>query len=199
MPDLSGINVVTTKSRAFLNERQVVDYQTQREACLDWLLTFGKNPDLVEGYALGTVKPRAARMDQFYRFVWDHEGRYTANLTHDHADAWMKELVSADLSTAHKDCCQKAVKMLFKWRHHEHGLEEWTPEITFYSRSLRRSRRTSPLRRVPTRAPRERTPRYHRCQVLDNLPTPPHRYPTRASGPFVVKLLYLLPDKLANK
>ena len=134
MVDLSGINVVTAKSRAFLNERQTIDYQTQREACLNWLLTYGKNPERFEGYALGTVKPRSARMDQFYRFVWDFEGRYTGNPTHDHADAWMRDLASTDSSTVHKDCCQKAVKMLLKWRHHEHGLEEWTPEITFYSR-----------------------------------------------------------------
>lgn len=132
MSNLSRLNLVTNKSKELLNERQIVDYQTQRESCLDWLLTFGKHPKRAEGYAFGTVKARAARMDQFYRFVWESEGGYTAEVTHDHADAWMKELARADSSNSHKDCCRKAVAMLFKWRHHEHGLDEWTSEISFY-------------------------------------------------------------------
>jgi hypothetical protein len=44
------------------------------------LLAFGKNPDKAEGYAKGTIKPRAYRLDQFYRFIWEREGGYTVNL-----------------------------------------------------------------------------------------------------------------------
>ena len=70
-------------------------------------------------------------MDMFYRWVWDQDGGYTANVTHDHADGWMRALAREDKSGTHKLNCQKAVKMRMKWRHHEHGLGEWTPDITF--------------------------------------------------------------------
>ena len=63
----------------------MIDYRTEREQCLDWLLTFGKNPDRAEGYADTTVENRAYRMDQFNRWVWTEEDGYTTSLTHDHA------------------------------------------------------------------------------------------------------------------
>ncbi len=34
-------------------------------------------PKKGEGYAFETVKPRAHRMDAFYRFVWESNGGYT--------------------------------------------------------------------------------------------------------------------------
>jgi hypothetical protein len=133
MTDLDGITVVTEPSEESLNERQLSDYRSQREDCLKWLLTFGKNPDMVEGYAFETVHARAYRMDMFYRWVWEQEGRYVADVTHEHADAWMQELAYQEKSNAHKDNCQKAVQMLLKWRHHKHGLDEWEPDIRFNS------------------------------------------------------------------
>lgn len=131
MVDLDEFSVVTQPAAQYLNQRQQLDYRNERENCLTWLLTFGKTPKKAEGYARGTIKPRANRMDQFYRFVWEHEGGYTANVTHEHADAWMTHLAQRDVSNTHKCNCQKAVKMLFKWRQHEHGLGEWDPNITF--------------------------------------------------------------------
>lgn len=133
MTNFEGISVITGVSQEYLNERQLVDYRSQREACLKWLLSVGKNPEKAVGYARGTVKPRAARMDQFYRFVWDEEGRYTSEITHDHADKWMRALAEEETSNAHKSCCQKATKMLFKWRQHEYGLDEWDPDISFHT------------------------------------------------------------------
>jgi hypothetical protein len=100
------------------------------------LLAFGKNPRKAEGYARSTLKTRSHRMDQFYRWVWQNQtGGYTTNVTHKHADAWMRDLAMSDLSVAHKSNCRKAAMMLFKWRHHEHGLDEWTPDYTFSSGS----------------------------------------------------------------
>ena len=63
-----GISVVPEPSEKLLNQRQRVDYRTDREQCLEWLLTFGKDPNSAEGYAYSTVKNRASRMDQFYRW-----------------------------------------------------------------------------------------------------------------------------------
>lgn len=131
MIDLEDFSVVTEPAAEYLNHRQQLDYQTEREDCLEWLLTFGKNPDHAEGYAHGTVKPRSQRMDKFYRFVWEYEDGYTINLTHEHADAWMTHLAQRDVSATHKCNCQKSIKMLFKWLTHERGLSDWDPKITF--------------------------------------------------------------------
>lgn len=133
LPDC--VPVVTEPSAEYLNPRQRQDYRAEREECLSWLLAFGKAPDEGEGYALGTVKPRSSRMDQFYRFGWEIEGGYTSNISTEHADAWMRELAQSEASSAHKTNCQKAVKMLFKWRAHERGGEKWDPEISFSDRS----------------------------------------------------------------
>jgi intein/homing endonuclease len=96
MIDLDEFPVVTEVSESYLNQRQLLEYRSEREECLRWLLAFGKNPDGAEGYAKGTIRPRAYRLDQFYRFVREREGGYTVNLTHDHADAWMDHLARRD-------------------------------------------------------------------------------------------------------
>ena len=131
MPALDEIPVVTEPSESYLGHRQLIDYRSEREDCLQWLLGLGKDPEHGKGYAKGTVKARSYRMDKFYRFVWDQIGGYTINVTHGHADAWMKELAQTDASTAHKANCQKAIKMLFKWQEYERGTSRWEPDITF--------------------------------------------------------------------
>lgn len=127
---LEGIAVVPEPSAELLNERQQIDYRQHREQCLEWLLAFGKNPEKAEGYAHATVKGRSHRMDQFYHWVW-HQHGYTTNVTHEHADAWLKHLATQEFSNAHKSNCRKALLMLFNWRRHEHGLDEWSPEFSF--------------------------------------------------------------------
>lgn len=80
MDGLDEVQVITEPAEKYLNQRQLLGYKSQREACLRWLLTVGEDPDRGEGYALGTVKPRASRMDMFYRWVWDEIGGYTSTL-----------------------------------------------------------------------------------------------------------------------
>lgn len=128
---ISEITLVTEPASKLLNERQKVDYREERRRCMRWLLTVGKDPAYADGYALGTVKPRAARMDQFYRWVWDQEGGYTTALTHEHADEYLNELAYEDSSGAHKNNCLKALKMLYKWRQYELGEEPWKPKRRF--------------------------------------------------------------------
>lgn len=125
------VPVVTDVAEQYLNPKQLLDYRSERKECLSWLLTLGKKPEKGQGYALGTVKPRAYRMDQFYRWVWDQENGYTANITTSHADAWMKHLAQEDYSSTHKTNCQKAVKMLLKWKEQERGGGDWEPAIKF--------------------------------------------------------------------
>lgn len=43
----------------------------------------------------------------------------------------MDHLAHRDVSGIHKRNCQKALKMQYKWLHHERGLGEWDPEFTF--------------------------------------------------------------------
>ena len=105
MSDLDDITVVLSPSECYLNPRQLQDYRAEREACLEWLLTRGKDSDKHEGYALSTIKTRSRQMDRFYRWVWDQNGNYTLNITTDHADAWMDHLARKDASGAHKANC----------------------------------------------------------------------------------------------
>jgi len=44
MIDFEEYPVVTENSRDYLNQRQLVDYRSEREECLRWLLTYGKEP-----------------------------------------------------------------------------------------------------------------------------------------------------------
>lgn len=128
---LDEVKLVPKPSEELLNERQFIDYRTEREKCLDWLLTFGKKPKKAEGYATATVENRASRMDQFYRWVWQEEDGYTSALTHDHADGYLRHLARQENSNAHKNSCRKAVMMLYKWRQHQRGADKWEPELTF--------------------------------------------------------------------
>jgi len=132
--DLDQLTLVTEPSEEFLNPRQVVDYREHRKQLLKWLLTFGKDPEKVDGYAVETVKPRSYRMDQFYRWVWVQKRQYTTQVTTDHADEWLDELAYSGKSTTHKNNCLKALPMLFKWRHHQFDEDKWEPEHKFESK-----------------------------------------------------------------
>ncbi|MFP9191114.1 tyrosine-type recombinase/integrase [Natrialbaceae archaeon A-CW1-1] len=130
---LDEVTIVTRPSADQLNQRQQIDYESVRKRCLGWLLAVGKEPDKADGYALGTVKPRSQRMDQFYRWVWDNEERYTTDITHDHADQWLRVLAGSDAGNVHKSNCRKALLMLYKWREYECGYDPWEPDLSFPS------------------------------------------------------------------
>jgi len=55
MADFSDLPIVTEGATEFLNPRQLADYESERTACLRWLLAIGKDPDRGEGYAFGTI------------------------------------------------------------------------------------------------------------------------------------------------
>lgn len=113
---IDGIVVIPKPTLERLSERQLVDYHDHRSKLIRWVLKIGKDPQHGEGYAYQTAKIRCARLDQFYRFVWNSEGRYTIGVAHEHADAYMKELAYSDISQENKASHQKTVKMLFRWR-----------------------------------------------------------------------------------
>lgn len=126
-----GIPLVPEPTAAQLAEREITDYAEHRRAYIKWVLNFGKDPESAEGYAKSTARIRFSRTDQFYRWVWEQEGHYTTAVTHEHADAYMKELAYSDKSQDHKANTMKTLKMLFRWRAWEFGEKEWEPEITF--------------------------------------------------------------------
>lgn len=175
---LDDISVLPNPSEKRLNTRQIDDYRSEREDCLRWLLAFGKDPETADGYALGTVKSRSHRMDQFYRWVWSEENGYTTGITHHHADEWMQELAYEEYSDAHRSCCQKSVQMLFKWRAHERGGEVWEPEIRFSSGDKTTTPRDH-LTRTERRMIREASLEYGSIPTYNNL-TPEARDTWRA-------------------
>jgi integrase len=126
-----SIPIVTATTEEKLTNRQLTDYKDHRRSFIRWLVNIGKNPQKAEGYATETARVRSSRADQFYRWVWKQEGRYTTSVTHNHADAYMKELAYGDTSQDNKANHMKAVKTLFRWRAQELGDEEWEPEIKF--------------------------------------------------------------------
>ena len=127
-----GIPLVTQEAREYLNPRQEIAYREFRRELAEWLLNLGKNPAKAEGYAIDNVKNRMNKIDLFYRFIWDHEGRYVQDATTDHANAWMRHLATKEYKESTKCFYQKSVHTLFKWKRHERGSDiEWEPEIEY--------------------------------------------------------------------
>lgn len=131
MTRVDELVLIPQPTKEELNKRQLLDYKSQRKDCLEWLLALGKDPKEAEGYAFQTVSNRAYRMDKFYRWVWKQEQGYTTDINHAHADNWLQYLARLDKSNAHKDNCRKAVRMLFKWKRYEFGMDEWEPQLSF--------------------------------------------------------------------
>lgn len=127
MSDIAGIKLLLEPTRERLSERQQVDYANHREDLIEWLLHFGKDPEKVDGYAHETVKSTAQRLDRFYRWVWDEYEGYTTEITHEYADAFMRELARRDESDYSRNNTQSTIK----WQKHERGGELWEPEIVF--------------------------------------------------------------------
>ena len=124
------VPLLTEPSEKRLSERQRADYRMHRKDVLEWVATFGKDPDRVEGYSDSTVRRTAYRLDKFYRWVWDEHG-YTTSVTTEHADQYLRELAAEDLSNTHKNNVVSSLKRLFKWQANERGGEEWEPDFRF--------------------------------------------------------------------
>ena len=131
MNEIEGIKLVPEPTQERLSERQQTDYADHREALIEWLLVFAKNSPTADGYARAAVKNTAERLDRFYRWVWKEFDGYTTAITHDHADAYTKELARKDEGNYSRNNTQSSLKRLFKWQHHERGGELWEPQIVF--------------------------------------------------------------------
>lgn len=130
---VDDLPVVTEPSRDFLTRDQLSEYRSHRRELLAWMLTLGKNPDQIEGYAFDTVRYHAYRLDKFSRWVWSQEGRYTLDIQHRQADGWLERIAYSDASSVHKVNCVKALKIYFRWRHHRFGDDLWESQYHFRS------------------------------------------------------------------
>lgn len=130
---IDGIVLVPEPAREYLNSHQLVDYRDHRRKLIQWVLNLGKDPEQAEGYAHSTARQRVYRLDKFYRWVWQNEtDGYTLEITPEHADSYTTHLAYQDDTTTYKASCQKAIKMLFKWRSFTGGTEiSWEPTINF--------------------------------------------------------------------
>lgn len=132
--DLDDLPIVTDQSAARLTDRHELLYRDHREKLARWAITMGKNPKRADGYAPTTVKQRLFRLDRFNRFVWDEHDTFTLDLGTAEADDWMRHLAKTDNTQTYNAACQKAVKLLFKWRQDEYAEAiSWDPVITFSS------------------------------------------------------------------
>lgn len=134
---VDGIVLISEDAQEYLNPRQEIAYREHRRDIAEWMLSIGKNPKKAEGYAHETAKTRMNRLDLFYRFVWNRDGRYTQEMTPQHADAWMRWLARQDYDESTKNQYQKSVKTLFKWKRESRGQDvEWDPDIVYSDPSM---------------------------------------------------------------
>ncbi len=129
---VDGIVLVTEDAQEYLNPKQEVTYREHRRELAEWMLGLGKVPEKAEGYSYSTVRNRMNRLDLFYRFIWNREGRYIQDLTTDHADSWMRHLARQDMKESTKNHYQKACKTLFKWKREARNIDVgWEPDIEY--------------------------------------------------------------------
>jgi len=134
--EIQGVTLIPEDSRAYLNQRQLIDYRDFREQWIKWLLTLGKDPEKGKGYAQATARRRACDTDVFYRWCWQNQtDGYTLDIEHDHADAYSQHLALEDYSDTHRANIQKSLKCLFRYRT---DTDEWEPQISFSGNSSQR-------------------------------------------------------------
>lgn len=59
---IADLPIVTERSADFLDETQYDEYREHRRQFLSWMLTLGKDPIEVEGYAFDTTRYHAYRL-----------------------------------------------------------------------------------------------------------------------------------------
>lgn len=129
---VEGIVLIYRPTEDYLNDRQRVAYKGHREKLIKWLAKQGKNPEKLEGYAYDTYATYANVISQFHRYVWEEEGRFTLDLSHEQADEYLRGLIlgDKDYSSSHLHNTKLALKAYFRFTG-----DEWEPEITVPSNS----------------------------------------------------------------
>lgn len=132
-PDEINFPIVPEANEKYVNKKQLLDYRNHRTRFIQWLLTFGKNPEEVKGYSEDTVKRTAYRCAKFDRFAWKQGDGYRVPLTHEAADEYLKHVAYEDYSDTHRHKVLNSLKRYFRWRTVEHNESEWEPVLKFSS------------------------------------------------------------------
>lgn len=132
----TSVPIVTEPTKVTLTEKELVHYTSEREAFTDWLQHFGKDPEKATGYGDYTIKDTLYRTDRYYRWLWAQLDGYTIQVNRAHADLYMKHQAKRDVAADTKAGVQRAVQRLYKWLHHERGMDKWEPEISYSNTSL---------------------------------------------------------------
>lgn len=134
------VPLVPRPTRKRLPSNLQEDYREHREKILRWLCQKGKDPEQREGYARETIRHTMQRIDQFYRWVWDQDDPYHKDITHEHADQYMEEIVDEDWADSSKDGVKKSLLRYFRWRAEEYDEEPWDTDLSFSSGGGRQPR-----------------------------------------------------------
>lgn len=127
-----GITIVSQRSEDFLTEREILLYKSEQKRLVDWLLDTGKDPENDIGYSKSTVETAIYRIDSFYRYTWAHyTDGFTTIVEQDHAKRYLQHLATEDYESSYKKGIEKALKLLFRWRQHERGGDEWNLDWGF--------------------------------------------------------------------
>ncbi|QGA83020.1 site-specific integrase [Halomicrobium sp. LC1Hm] len=129
---VEGIVLIYEPTEDYLNERQLIAYRNHREKLIKWLARQGKDPERLEGYAYDTYYTYANIICQFHRSIWDEEGRFTLDLTHQQADEYLRGLILGDreYSASHLHNAKLALKAYFRFIGND-----WEPDISVPSQS----------------------------------------------------------------
>jgi len=129
-----GVVLISEPSHDYLNHRQEVAYTNHRKELIKWLKTEGRDPSKLEGYAHDTARNYASIIDKMHRWVWEHRGGFTTDVSHDEAEAYLKEQkIENDYSQSHLHNIQLALKAYFRFNNGED--DDWTPSFTIESTS----------------------------------------------------------------
>lgn len=117
-------------------------YEIVIEQLEEWLLSKGKNPDNLEGYAPSTVQKKISRIKNFYYWVWENEG-FTVDPRPEIADEYIRELARDNITRQDgtpygEDSKRKianALQSLYRKRSSQEMQEEWHPPKTFRASS----------------------------------------------------------------
>ncbi|AFZ73760.1 tyrosine-type recombinase/integrase [Natronobacterium gregoryi] len=132
---------VPRKSQEQLNLREQQRYADFRRNLFKWMVTEGKNPRAGDGYSLSSLSEHSSRLDQFLRWLWNHEGRFTVRVTQDHADDYLETVLrESDYSKNHKRKTVNTLQILFKYKAREqYGDHDWDPVTKFREPSTPRN------------------------------------------------------------
>lgn len=123
--------IVAQETEAMLSPKQLMDYRNHRKQWIDWMLTIGKSPSEMRGFAPDTVKRTAYRVGKCYRHTWMNGGGYRIPLTHGDADGYLTFMGQGDHSQTHLHKILHSLRRYFKWLANERGGEVWEPDRTF--------------------------------------------------------------------